>query len=1074
MSPVSRPRTLKRIESELMLLGWANRHFGFKSNKALFDRMKDTAEGYDSDGRSHVARVLEASAGSQVDAGDLARYDDNVRRHLATINARRREPITLRYFQQLAALYAELFLDRRTRPEALAEEIDRYVLERGHIATHAVRRFTTDDLDKLAFWMATGSGKTLIMHLNYLQFLHYGFAERVDNIILITPSEGLSAQHMEEMATSGIPCARFGETGLLAGHRRTVRVTEITKLVERKVGKGTGVSIEVDALGDRNLVFVDEGHRGASGEAWRKVREAVAARGFTFEYSATFGQALAAARDDRLTVDYGKSILFDYSYRYFHGDGFGKDFRVLNVTGSDPQPELTDLLLLGNLLSFHEQQRAYREGAADLRAYNLEPPLWVFVGRSVNAVYRRRGRDTSDVLAVQLFLHKVLSDPAWAVDAIGRLLRGESGLYSARNVDLFAGRFEALSKSGETPGEIYADLLKTFFHTDAPGGLRLCDILGAPGELGLKAVGSDHYFGLTYIGDHARFKRLALGADAGIMMEEDAVGGSMFGRVNEAGATVNVLIGAKKFVEGWNSWRVSNMGLMNVGTGEGSEIIQLFGRGVRLKGRGMSLKRSSHLEGPHPTNVGVLETLNIFAVRADYMKKFRQYLEREGLEAQDPVTLEVPVEPKKEFLGRGLMVPALPDGSDFVSDANFTLDPETAGHVRIDRGTRASAWESGTNDQATEGTTGRDRAASELLLDLVDWEEAYLDLIEHRRVKGMRPLAVPRPAALRSFVERANVTVSADDHIFEPRAWHDREDLQTLVHTLLRKCADRCWQRERRRWENERMNYRKVDETDPNLLLNVDPAAAAAEGADPQPHYLVTVPQEDVGLRKRIAELIEQQGKLYARQLGPLAAIHFAHHLYRPLLVEGSDAKVTVSPPPLNPGEREFVRDLREFWKERGRDLHPDTELFLLRNQGRGRGVGFSLGGSGFYPDFILWMISGDRQRVVFVEPHGMMFAKAYRLDEKARLHRRLPGLARGIAERTEVAGSVSLDSYIVSTTPFDDLREHYDDGTWTREKFEERHILFPDRRGKYIEKLLAGDSDDVSGKDQPESPENA
>ena len=1059
MPRASPPRTLKRIESELMLLGWANLQFGFKSNTALLDKMKDTAEGYDADGRSHVARMLASHDQCRVPAGDLARYDDNVRRHLATINARRQEPITLRYFQQLAALYAELFLDRRAAaPEALAEEIDRYVLERGYSVTHVVRRFTPDDLDKLAFWMATGSGKTLIMHLNYLQFLHYGGAERVDNIILITPSEGLSAQHMKEMATSGIPSARFGETGLLAGHRSTVRVTEITKLVEKKKGKGTGVSIEVDALGDRNLVFVDEGHRGASGEAWRKVRDAVAARGFTFEYSATFGQALAAARDDRLTLDYGKSILFDYSYRYFHGDGFGKDFRVLNVTGSDPPPELTDRLLLGNLLSFHEQQRVHRESAAALRPYNLEPPLWVFVGRSVNAVFRRKGRDTSDVLAVQLFLHRVLSEPEWAMDAIARLLRGESGLYSAWQVDLFAGRFEALSKSGGTPEAIYTDLLKTFFHTGGPGGMRLCDIRGAPGELGLKAVGSDHYFGLTYIGDAAKFKRLAASAEAGIIMEEDAVGGSMFGRVNEAGATVNVLIGAKKFVEGWNSWRVSNMGLMNVGTGEGSEIIQLFGRGVRLKGRGMSLKRSSHLEGPHPARVGVLETLNIFAVRADYMKKFRKYLENEGLEAQDPVTLEVPVRANEEFLGRGLMVPALPDGSDFESDANFTLDAGSVTHVRIDRATRASSWESGANAHATEGTTGSDRGADELPLGLVDWEEAYLDLIEHRRIKGMRPLAVPRPGALRSFVENADVAVSADNHVFEPRTWHDREDLQTMIHTVLRKCADQCWRTERRKWEAERMKYREVDEDDPNLLLNVDPAVAAATDTPRRSHYVVSVPQKDIRLREEIEELIEQQAKLYEQDLGALARIHFDRHLYQPLLVDKRDSPVTISPPALNKSESLFVRHLRDYWQDRGSTLHPDTELFLLRNQGRGRGVGFSMGGSGFYPDFILWMITGDTQRVVFVEPHGMMHAKGYEVDEKARLHERLPGLAEGIARRSGVGGQVSLDSYIVSATSYHDLREHYGDGKWSRKEFARRHILFRDHTGRYIERLLAGE----------------
>lgn len=1056
------PPTLFQLESQLMLLGWANRQFGFESNQELLDKLKSTSEGYDSDGRSRVARTLVDGDRCMVPEGDLARYDDNVRRHLDTINAGRREPITLRYFQQLAALYAELFLDRRaTAPEALAREIHDYVRERVHsqFSNYPIRGIEPDDLNKLAFWMATGSGKTLIMHVNYMQYMHYSSGEHLDNIILITPNEGLSAQHMAEMTASGIPSARFGDTGLLAGHSRTVRVTEITKLVEKKTGKGTGVSIEVDALGDRNLVSVDEGHRGASGETWRTVRDAVAARGFTFEYSATFGQALAAARDTKLIGDYGKSIVFDYSYRYFHRDGFGKDFSVLNVSGrGDPAPEHTDMLLLGNLLSFYEQIRAYRENAVDLRPYNLERPLWVFVGGSVNAVYRRKRRDTSDVLEVQLFLHRVLSDPGWARDVIARVLRGESGLRVSWNVDLFEGRFGDLAKSGDSPEQLYADILRTVFHTDGPGGLRLCDIRGAPGELGLKAVGSDHYFGLTYIGDTGNFKKLAQNTDTGIIMEDDAVGGSMFDRVNETDATVNVLIGAKKFVEGWNSWRVSNMGLMNVGRAEGSEIIQLFGRGVRLKGKGMSLKRSSPRDGPHPKNIGRLETLNIFAVRADYMEKFRQYLEREGLEARDPVPLEVPVRANEDFLGRGLMVPALPDGSDFEADANFALRPDTVGRVRIDRATRASSWESGTSGQrATEGTAAPERSAGELPLALVDWEKAYLDLMEHRRVKGMRPMAVPRPDALRSFVRDAHVTVLADEHVFAPRDWHDREDLQAIVNTALRRCADRCWHRERRRWESERMNYREVEDTDPNLLLNVDPVEEATPDGERKAHYVVSVPHGDVALRDSIKELIEQQAKLYEQELGALARIYFDRHLYQPLLVESSNEEVRISPPPLNRSEARFVSDLRDFWKDRGSALHPDTELFLLRNQGRGRGVGFSLEGTGFYPDFILWMISGDRQRVVFVEPHGMVHAKSYEEDEKARLHERLPGLAEGIVRRSGVGGRVSLDCYIVSATSHAELKPKYGDGKWEPEDFARRHILFPDGGGRYIERLLAG-----------------
>ena len=49
--------------------------------------------------------------------------------------------------------------------------------------------------------MATGSGKTLIFHLNYYQFLHYNTKE-LDNILLITPNEGLTEQHLSELAAS--------------------------------------------------------------------------------------------------------------------------------------------------------------------------------------------------------------------------------------------------------------------------------------------------------------------------------------------------------------------------------------------------------------------------------------------------------------------------------------------------------------------------------------------------------------------------------------------------------------------------------------------------------------------------------------------------------------------------------------------------------------------------------------------------------------------------------------------------------------------------------------------------------
>ena len=320
----------------------------------------------------------------------------------------------MRYFQHLAALHTEIVLDRQARgPVELLRSLNDFVRRRNAKRVPgeaALPDFDRADLAKLAFWMATGSGKTLIFHLNYLQYLHYA-RRPPDNIVLITPNEGLSEQHLLELAASGISARRFDEAGgLFRSGADAIRVIEVTKLVEEK--RGGGASVPVDYFEGENLIFVDEAHKGSGGEKWRTVRDRLGETGFTFEYSATFGQALGAARNEALTDEYGKAIAFDYSYRYFHGDGFGKDFGILNLK-EWAADETTDLLLFGNLLSFYQQQRVFAERREEVRPYGIDKPLWVFVGGRVNAVYSRDGIRRSDVLTVVRFLQRFASDRRW-------------------------------------------------------------------------------------------------------------------------------------------------------------------------------------------------------------------------------------------------------------------------------------------------------------------------------------------------------------------------------------------------------------------------------------------------------------------------------------------------------------------------------------------------------------------------------------------------------------------------------------------------------------------------------------
>jgi hypothetical protein len=230
----------------------------------------------------------------------------------------------------------------------------------------------------------------------------------------------------------------------------TVRVIEITKLVEDK--KGGGLSVPVEAFEGNNLIFVDEGHKGSSStkneKGWRYLRNMLDQTGFTFEYSATFGQALSASRNDELTAEYGKAILFDYSYKYFHSDGFGKDFRILNLQ-EETTEDKTAVLLLGNLLSFYQQKRVFEDSGKELQHYNIEKPLWVFVGSSVNAVYTENKQKRSDVLTVARFLHHVLENKRnWVEKAIRTLLEAKTGLNDPiTEQDIFTGKFPYLLQS---------------------------------------------------------------------------------------------------------------------------------------------------------------------------------------------------------------------------------------------------------------------------------------------------------------------------------------------------------------------------------------------------------------------------------------------------------------------------------------------------------------------------------------------------------------------------------------------------------------------------------------------------
>ncbi|MFA5478987.1 MAG: DEAD/DEAH box helicase family protein, partial [Candidatus Muiribacteriota bacterium] len=588
---------------------------------------------------------------SKISKEQILMYEENIVKHTQVINSKRHRPVKWKYFQWLSLLFVEIYLDRYfSNKELLLENLNEYVNKFNSKWTDykGIEYYSEEDLNKISLQNATGSGKTLLMHVNYLQYEYYskkyGKEKDLSRVILISPNERLSQQHIAEFKESSISASHFSKEGYnlftLAQGISRIDVIEITKLSEKD---GPNI-IATRSLGDENLLLVDEGHRGLSDQnakadekAWYKNRSMLSEKGFTFEYSATFDQAVSGTGHED---DYAKTIIFDYSYRWFYEDGYGKDYQILNLPKSFE--ETKSVYLTACLLKYYQQLDLYNNKYNELQVFNIEKPLWVFVGTTVKGSSKAEKATVSDVAQILTFISDFVSNMEKSIKRIKEIISGngqDTGLLDSDDYDIFENSFNWLAKkvnNGLTYEKLYKNILRDLFNSITGGHLKMERIKGDSGEVALRVGDTETPFGLINVGDSKsltdHIEEVKRKVQLEISVEDSEFGEATFNTVKDSSSNINLLIGSKKFVEGWDCWRVSTLGLMHVGKTEGAQIIQLFGRGVRLKGYNWSLKRSGHSKALNiPDNIEEIETLNVFGIEADFMKKFRQYLADEGL-----------------------------------------------------------------------------------------------------------------------------------------------------------------------------------------------------------------------------------------------------------------------------------------------------------------------------------------------------------------------------------------------------------------------------------------------------------
>lgn len=1044
-----------------------------------------------------------------IDLDELRRYDLNIVKHWQQITEHRNfkedTVLNMKYFQYLSLLFTEIYLDwyfnrKQELLDGLNSELNIYNAENNETAKDRANQFKSyilDDLNKLAYWNATGSGKTLLLHVNILQYLHYyqngNTHHYPDKIILLTPDERLSQQHLDELYNSGFSHIQLFDKNKSAPFKGTVEVIDINKLADDMGDK----TVAVEAFEGNNLVLIDEGHKGTgtAAGAWMRRRDKLTRDGFAFEYSATFGQAVSGGnnveaveaeikkkkakllfettalgkltaeqlekleltseelRDARIQATrevYGKSILFDYSYKFFYEDGYGKESLILNLNpNEDKKDERRYEYFTACLLSFYQQQYLFNRNKDKLDEFNIEKPLWVFVGNTVS------GED-SDIHAVLRFLAWFLNNEIQAKSWIKDLVENKARILDTKERNIFEKRFTALMNG---PEDIYLDILARLFNTSHSGQrLRVLNLIGSKGELALQ-VGEAEPFGLINIGDSPSLYKMCE-EDTTFDYQRDDFAKSLFHTLNDKDSQLHILIGSRKFTEGWSSWRVSTMGLLNMGRGEGSQIIQLFGRGVRLKGRNYSLKRSTPGERPKGLHLEKLETLNIFGVRADYMATFKQYLEDEGITPSDEI-LELNFETRPNMPNTKLKTLKLKDGYKDNQKNGFKrvyfpelyeVPAELQGkikhpHIKLDLYPKLESIDTSRKGDNTPVNVRNEAKLDYKVISAFDFDRLYLAIQAYKLQRGWSNLRLDKQRLIDFCLGKANIannwyTLSIPASELEIEQYSDIAKQEDIMLRLLTDYTDRFYNALKNAYEGQFYEITQVNEDDPCMIKMY--------------HFEIEESDDGLDYTERLEQLQQivaqgEIGKAKSWNAPGMIAVTFDKHLYYPLLSieKNADLPLKMRPTAFDaPSEITFIKDLQEFIETpKGQKTIGNKSLYLLRNaDSKAKGLGFATAGN-FYPDFLLWLVDDEsgKQWLSLIDPKGI---RNLNLDDaKFGLYKEIKELEKKLSD-----DKLSLSAFIVSETRFVDLINVSE----PKDKIEERNVLFLEDTGSiYLEKLF-------------------
>ena len=468
---------------------------------------------------------------------------------------------------------------------------DYYPIEESSYGRNKKKKFRIsyeNFINRMCFWMSTGSGKTLVI-VKLIQILRELIKREEippNDILILTHRDDLIEQLKQHI--SEFNYANFHDIFI---NLRSLKEYDIVKREHPSLFREKEITVfyyRSDNLSDEQkekiidfknydndgkwYIFLDEAHKGDKEESKRQHIYSILSRnGFLFNFSATFTDS----RDIITTA-------FEFNLSSYVKEGYGKHILVLEQEVrafrdkeekyEDYNAEEKQKIVLKSLILLTYAKKFYEK----LSKYNLKlyhKPLLITLVNSVNtedADLKLFFREIEKIGKGEIN-EKILNS---AIDELWEELKKEPEfMFEEENLKIDKDIFRNIK---------FKDILKYVFNSASAGGIEILIRPSDKKEMAFKLKTANKPFALIKIGDISKWLRDEF---SGYEINEKFDNEGYFETLNRDESDINILMGSRSFYEGWDSNRPNVIMFINIGTGIDAKkfILQSVGRGVRIE-----------------------------------------------------------------------------------------------------------------------------------------------------------------------------------------------------------------------------------------------------------------------------------------------------------------------------------------------------------------------------------------------------------------------------------------------------------------------------------------------------------